>query len=175
MVNIWFTSDTHFGHQNILKYSERPFDSIDEMDYELVQKWNSRVNPEDIIYFLGDFSFHNSSGKKINKSFEEYKNRLNGNIVFIQGNHDSSNKVKTKMISAVLEFGGMEIFCCHNPKDAHPDYKLNLCGHVHKLWKSKKVKIVGRETVLINVGVDQWNFYPVSLKQILDEYKKYDK
>jgi len=173
MVNTWFTSDTHFGHENIIKYTGRPFKSLKEMDSELIRRWNARIKPDDIVYFLGDFCFRNSAGGKpgegVPTRFEEYIKLLNGNIIFILGNHDYTSGVKSKMISAVLEFANLTAFCCHNPQDMHPDYKLNICGHVHQHWKSKKVG----NTVLINVGVDQWNFYPVSLNEILDEYKKY--
>ena len=177
MVNTWFTSDTHFGHANIIKYSGRPFKTLDEMNKELIRRWNERVKSEDLVYFLGDFCFKNSSGGKVGEGtttkYDEFRSQLNGDIVFIKGNHDYNNGIKSKINSCVLEFGGIEIFCCHNPADAHPDYKLNLCGHVHEKWKTQEREIFGKKTFIINVGVDQWKFYPVSLNEIIAEYNKY--
>jgi calcineurin-like phosphoesterase family protein len=71
--------------------------------------------------------------------------------------------------------GGLEIYCTHNPQDSNNFYKLNLVGHVHTLWKSRPDIKFGEKTILINVGVDVWDFYPVSLNEILDEYAKYIK
>jgi len=147
------------------------------MDAELIRRWNERVKPEDIVYFLGDFCFKNTSGGKPGegtlKRYDEFRKQLNGDIVFVLGNHDSNNGIKSKINSLILEFGGMEVFCCHDPRDAHPDYKLNLCGHVHDKWKLQERTILGRKTLLINVGVDKWNLYPVSLTEIIDEYNKH--
>ena len=62
MSKIYFTSDHHFGHKNIIKFSERPFNDVNEMDEILIQKWNEKVNPEDEVYHLGDVGL-TSSGK----------------------------------------------------------------------------------------------------------------
>jgi len=62
MTKTWFTSDTHFGHFNIIEYCNRPFKTVDEMNSKLIRFWNERVKPDDIVYFLGDFCFKNTSG-----------------------------------------------------------------------------------------------------------------
>lgn len=177
MVNTWFTSDTHFGHENIIKYTYRPFKNQNEMNNEIIRRWNERVQPGDIVYFLGDFCFRNTDGGKSGEGtttrYEEFRKQLNGDIVFVLGNHDYNNGLKSKINSLVLEFGGMEVFCCHNPADAHPDYKLNLCGHVHEKWKSQERKIFGKKTFIINVGTDQWDFRPISIQDVLCEYQTY--
>jgi calcineurin-like phosphoesterase family protein len=80
---IFFTSDTHFGHKNIIKFSNRPFYSIEEMDEVLIQNWNNVVGKNDTIYHLGDFCFGNS---------KKYLKRLNGNIIRIKGSHDRDMK-----------------------------------------------------------------------------------
>jgi calcineurin-like phosphoesterase family protein len=75
----WVTSDTHFGHTNVIKYSNRPYANADEMDEALIKNWNSVVKPEHTIFHLGDFSF---------KDPEQYLRRLQGKIIYIPGNHD---------------------------------------------------------------------------------------
>jgi len=55
--NIWFTSDTHFNHRNIIGYAQRPFESVEEMNEVMIERWNASVRGEDTIYHLGDFSF----------------------------------------------------------------------------------------------------------------------
>ena len=81
----WLSGDHHLGHANIIKYCNRPFNNIEEMDDELCSIWNSHVAPEDIVYYLGDFCLGNSQLANI------YFQRLNGTI-FVLGNkwhHDS--------------------------------------------------------------------------------------
>lgn len=81
--DIWFTSDTHWGHKNILKFQlNRKFSTIEEMDYYLIQDWNSKVKPGDIVFHLGDVSWY--SVDKTAKILES----LNGNKILIKGNHD---------------------------------------------------------------------------------------
>jgi len=81
---IWFTSDTHFGHKNIIRFSSRPFKDENHMNEELVKSWNEVVGEEDEVYHLGDFSLTNA-----NKTDEILK-RLNGKIHLIKGNHEKS-------------------------------------------------------------------------------------
>ena len=82
--NIWFTSDTHFGHKNIIKYSKRPFNDADHMNEELIKEWNRVVGEDDDVYHMGDVSL--TSDEKT----QGILNRLNGNIHLIVGNHEKS-------------------------------------------------------------------------------------
>ena len=79
MQNIYFTSDHHFGHTNILKYSNRPFNSVEEMDEELIKRWNSKVQPNDIVYHLGDVAM-----TKNPEGIGDILNRLNCTVYFRQ-------------------------------------------------------------------------------------------
>ena len=83
--NIYFTADTHFGHKAILQYCNRPFETINEMNEALINNWNSKVGPGDIVFHLGDFAF---GGSTIWKSILE---RLNGRKYLIIGNHKIFN------------------------------------------------------------------------------------
>jgi len=104
---------------------------------------------------------------------------VKNHIIFIETNGkplitgNSNNSLNSKIKSVVIEMAGLEIFCVHNPDESNNAFKLNLCGHVHDKWKSREDKKFGMKTILINVGVDVWNFYPVSVQEILDEFSKY--
>jgi calcineurin-like phosphoesterase family protein len=84
-MNHWFTSDVHFGHKNIIKYSNRPFTSVEDMNASIINKWNELVKPDDVIWSLGDFAFG-----KIG-SIIEILDQLNcKNLHMVTGNHDSA-------------------------------------------------------------------------------------
>ena len=70
MENIFFTSDHHFGHTNIIKFSERPFDSVEEMDEELIKRWNSKIGKNDKVYHLGDLGLCKADRMKTIGGFE---------------------------------------------------------------------------------------------------------
>lgn len=81
-MDTWFTSDTHWGHANIIKYSNRPFKDVEEMNEKMLQEWNDRVKPNDVVYHNGDVAF---------MPYPKLKNylwRLNGTIHLVLGNHD---------------------------------------------------------------------------------------
>lgn len=80
---IWFTSDWHFGHKNILNYCKRPFKDLEEMHIALIKLWNDTVKPEDTVYFIGDFSLN----KKWSRDIVPL---LNGTKYLISGNHDAT-------------------------------------------------------------------------------------
>lgn len=175
MVNTYFTSDFHFGHENIIKYCNRPFKNLKEMEETIINNWNSIVKPEDNVYFLGDFCFTNSKGGKKGEGVVgnpyDWIDRLNGNIIFIKGNHDNTNGLNVKLECGVIKHGGYRIFLVHNPDHYDKDYKINLVGHVHEKWKIKKVN----GNYLINVGVDVWNFKPIDWEQINKELQRFKK
>lgn len=82
MTKTFFTSDTHFGHANVIKYTNRPFSSLEEMNTEMVRRWNAVVSKGDTVVHMGDFAF----GKP--DFWHHILDQLNGNIVLVQGNHD---------------------------------------------------------------------------------------
>lgn len=79
---MWFVSDTHFGHKNIIQYSNRPFRSVEEMNEQMIKDWNALVDPNDIVWHLGDFAFLPG------KEFNILARRLNGKKNVVLGNHD---------------------------------------------------------------------------------------
>ena len=82
---VFFTSDTHFNHTNIIQYCQRPFKSTDEMNEAIIDNWNSVVGEEDTVFHLGDFCLGSSA------EWNKILNRLNGKIYLILGNHDLKN------------------------------------------------------------------------------------
>ena len=95
-MNVFFTSDTHFGHGNIIKYSNRPFRDADQMNEALIANWNAIVKPDDTVWHLGDFAFMQAS------QFKAMHWRLNGNIHIVLGNHD---KLLTQNRNDILRQG----------------------------------------------------------------------
>jgi calcineurin-like phosphoesterase family protein len=87
----YFTSDTHFGHLNIIQHSHRPFSSIEEMDEVMIKNWNYCVSNSDVIFFLGDFSYRSSEEKA-----NEILSQLRGQKILIYGNHDEDFVYKQK-------------------------------------------------------------------------------
>jgi calcineurin-like phosphoesterase family protein len=159
----WWTSDTHFGHVNIVRLSDRPFASVEEMNEELVRRWNARVARGDTVYHLGDFALGPRGTAGI------WRARLNGNIVLVLGNHDRS---KTAMREAGFDVvlnrldvcvEGVNVSMRHAPpKPENRDTvgcDLFLHGHVHNAWV--------RDGKCINVGVDVRDFQPVSFQELL--------
>ena len=80
---IYFTSDTHFNHTNIIRYCNRPFNCVDEMNNSLVQNWNKIITNNDVVYHLGDFAL----GMK--EQANDIIKKLKGTIYLIRGNHDN--------------------------------------------------------------------------------------
>jgi calcineurin-like phosphoesterase family protein len=149
------------------------------MNTHIMLQHNSRVKPEDVVYFLGDFCFRNSPGGKagegtIHKS-EHYRKQLNGHIIFVKGNHDRNNSLKTNIEKVIIRYGGHQICMIHNPIHADVNYELNFVGHVHEKWKFKRARLGFSFTDMINVGVDVWGFKPISFEEIMKEYKRWKK
>lgn len=169
-MNTWFTADTHFGHTNIIKYCNRPFNTIEEMDSEIIFRWNSVVKDGDVVYHLGDFCF----GKPIS-----YIERLNGYLKIIPGSHDKEIQrsgaelmlrkfVFEKLTEIKVDINGINqlvVLCHYAMRSWNKSHygSWHLYGHHHgKLPPSG---------LSFDVGVDTNNFYPYSLKDVADKMK----
>jgi calcineurin-like phosphoesterase family protein len=163
--NIWFTSDTHLGHYNIIKYCNRPFTSVQQMDETIIRNWNSVVQPEDTIYHLGDFTFYREEEKVLN-----LLRRLNGTKIFVFGNHDKVmwNQQVRKQFSAMYPFHEINI----------DKQRITLCHYAMKVWNGShrgSWQLYGHshgtipdptDALQIDVGVDCHGFTPISFEQI---------
>jgi calcineurin-like phosphoesterase family protein len=157
---IYFTSDTHFGHANVIKYCARPFADVAEMNAEMVRRWNARVRPEDTVYHLGDFAFGPQSVAC------SYRPQLNGRVILVRGNHDGSMTRCRRMgfddVFETMTVDGAHL--SHHPPGYNVDDGLYLCGHVHEQWKVRDW-VTRPGLTVINVGVDQWGFRPVTVRR----------
>lgn len=188
--NVFFTSDQHFFHKNIIPYCSRPFHYVDEMNEHLIFKYNEKVGNEDTVYHLGDFSMSFSS-------VEKTLARLNGKKILIMGNHDACShlfRYKGKVpirdyvkagfsevyetLELNLDFGGYLTPTVLHHFPYEPDAneradrryinarpldtgKLLLHGHIHTSWLTVPNKR------MFNVGVDRSHEYaPWSLDDI---------
>lgn len=175
--NIYFTSDDHFNHENIIKYCNRPFVDAEAMNETLINNWNEIVNATDEIYHLGDFGF----GKP--DQLVEIMKRLNGKIYFIKGNHDK-NTMKANKKCGRFEWvkeqfdlkieddeiaGGLQrIVLNHYPMIVwnHSHHgSWNLYGHIH-LTHDKIQPLPGFKTTQLDIGVDYHDFYPISYEDV---------
>lgn len=159
---IWFTSDTHFGHKNIIKYCNRPFKDTNEMDSALINNWNSVIMPSDTVYHLGDFCF----GR-----LEEQVRKLNGKKYLIRGNHDHNYKDKRfleagfEWVKDIYELKSVDppIVLCHYamrvwPRSFHGSWQLY--GHSHGTLKDDP------NALAIDVGVDCHGYTPISYEKV---------
>lgn len=85
-MRVFFTADTHFGDSNILRYENRPFSGVEEMNSEIIRKWNETISADDKIFLVGDFSAYGFEKSR------EICQQLNGEKFLIMGNHDTENE-----------------------------------------------------------------------------------
>ena len=152
----FFAADEHYGHQNIIRYCDRPFASVQEMDDELVRRHNLVVGKGDIVVHGGDFTLAKSS------KAQEYIARLNGQHVFIQGSHDrwldrSAQEVWQRKVQDHY------VVVCHYAMRVWPASHYNswqLFGHSHGLLDP-----IGKQW---DIGVDANDFTPLSYSQLVE-------
>lgn len=172
---VFFTSDTHFGHSNIFKYCQRPFNSAEHMDEVLINNWNEVVSPQDIVFHLGDFCFGSD------KEWIKILQRLNGTKYLILGNHDlkkiaNSNQIKDYFADINMQMrvvvDKQKMLLNHYPFLCFEGGYQNvwqLFGHVHSSKHSTgldKERLVHLFPTQYDVGVDNNNYRPVSFAQV---------
>ena len=155
----YFTADTHFGHQRTLELSKRPYHSVEEMNEDMIKRWNDTVNEEDTVYHLGDFGDW------------EVAKRLKGKIILIFGNYDYDlmkheyvNKEQLNYFHQIIQdketietFNEKVYGLVHEPMN-NKSGEFYLFGHIHKLQMVKRNGL--------NVGVDCHHFTPIDLDTI---------
>lgn len=166
MRDIFIISDTHFGHENMLKFVDadnkpiREFRDVHDMNEHMVERWNNTVKDQDIVYHLGDVYF----GKG-----HEMLPRLKGRKRLILGNHDNGkSEFLQKHFEKILMWRDFKDFDCilsHVPMHESALYKrkYNLHGHVHK--GSHRGLIEDKRYV--NCCVEVRNYTPVSIEELV--------
>lgn len=154
---LFFTADQHYGHRNIIKYCNRPFSSVEEMNEVIIERHNEIVGIHDEVIHAGDFTLNKQQyAEKIIK-------RLNGRHVFIRGSHDKWMNGSYHEMIVLRRTDCPVIVVCHYAMLVWPKSHFNswlLFGHSHGKLNNK---IEGKA---YDVGVDNNDFYPISLEQI---------
>ena len=167
-------SDTHFDHENILKYATRPFKTVERMNEILIKQWNNIVTPSDVIFHLGDFGFGPYHRMK------EIFDSLRGQKILILGNHDryTIQQYYTMGWAAVvdalqLKSHGARLHLTHIPLTSNfptnIDYVLH--GHIHRL-DAKEVENIVKPEQHINVCVEKTNYTPMLLETVVKKARK---
>ena len=175
----YYTADYHFGHKNILKYENRPFKNIDIMDKELIKLTNSKLSPGDELYIIGDFGWFGSN--RIHY-YETLMNKFRDDVKYhlILGNHDKLNPFQyidvgftSVHTSLIVEVEGIKCLLNHDPcvyDIAQREGLFLIHGHVHSLYKH----LIQINKEVLNVGVDVWDYKPVSEEKVkfyIDVYR----
>lgn len=174
-MTLYFTSDPHFSHRNIIKFCNRPFQNTEEMDEKLIENWNNVVKNNDEIYCLGDFGWQFSP--------EQLKNvltRLNGKKHLILGNHDKCKlHIKSQLWDEVeyykhINYDKKRLILCHYPMyefDGSYHKSIHLFGHIHDQKSLDEIYDLHRSKGFYSycVGCDFHNYTPVSFEEIMEK------
>lgn len=174
---IFFISDTHFDHTNIIRYCNRPFNSTEEMNDAMLHNWNNTVKSRDIVFFLGDMTFGKGS-----RSADYWLDKLNGNIFFIRGfrhdkctgkrvQHDRIYKKDSVFDNFILKYKDKIFFLTHDPANVPLDWKeWAICGHHHNNYP-EEFPLINKKTKRINVSVELLGYKPIELNELLELIK----
>ncbi len=163
---VYFTSDTHYGHSNVIKYCTRPFATTEEMDETMIANWNAVVRPGDLVYHIGDFALCDAErATRIAK-------RLMGNKYLVWGNHDKKLRKVPAFCSQFIwqkdltqvEVGDQKITLCHYAmltwNQSHRS-AWQLHGHSHGSMPDDP------GALRLDVGVDCWDYQPVAYETLV--------
>ena len=176
----YYISDLHFGHKNVIRFDNRPFKDVDEMDAELIRLWNSKVSNDDHVYIIGDLCFRNGIQE------QWYIRQLKGHKHLIIGNHDSDKRLERYIeenifesiqYATVLKYKHYIFYLSHYPTlcsnyDIDKPLKertINLCGHTHTDNKFIDMKL----GLIYHCELDAHNCKPVLIDDIITDIRIY--
>ncbi len=160
---IYLISDLHLDHKNIMRYCDRPFSSVEEMNRTIIDNWNEVVEEDDFVYLVGDLAF----GRRRSK-MRYWLKKLNGNVILILGNHDKG--YLDSIVHAdkcVLFYKGKKFLLIHDPKMVNSGDDWVIHGHEHNN-KPEKYPFMNGKNRTINVSVELINYTPISLDFLVD-------
>lgn len=149
---IYFTSDQHFDHENIIRHCNRPFKTVEEMNEFMLEQWTQKITDNDIVYFLGDLTLKNT---------KLWLPKLTGRIVFIRGNHD--RKLADMYDYMKIKIGEYDVLLIHNPNSETAirlkrDVTFVVHGHTHNNNVPDKK--------FINASVEANGYAPISIETL---------
>jgi calcineurin-like phosphoesterase family protein len=161
MMTDFYISDTHFDHINIIRLCNRPFQSVDEMNAEMVRRWNEVVSDNDTVYHLGDFAWRD-------KTADYWQQQLRGQIIFLRGNHAAGPEKTSQLYYLERTDGPYNLVLCHYPIVSwNGMYRgsFHFYGHVHGSphaympldWRARA----------FDVGVECLNYTPRTADDII--------
>ena len=164
---IFFISDLHLDHANIIKYTNRPFHNVEEMNEALVDNCNNIVRKQDTVYFLGDLTF----GKR-RRPVDYWLKQLNGKIIFLEGNHEEATSLKnyySKEKNVFLRYGSKEFLLVHDPALKPSDWNgWTIHGHKHNNHP-KDFPFIHKKNKTINVSAELVDYTPLNIEKIIKE------
>ena len=173
---VFFTSDQHFGHFNIIRLCSRPFGTVEEMDEALLSKWNAKVKAADTVYILGDLFFRAAKVEPILKT-------LNGRKHLIVGNHDhtwmkrveASDYFASVQTLKEVEVDGRVLTLCHYPMLSYPQARRGymVYGHIHNNVRDDYWPLIARRSRMLNAGADVNNFEPVTFDELVENNRAF--
>lgn len=158
----WYSADLHLGHERIIEFCGRPFQSVTDMNARIIANFQALVAQDDDLWIIGDFAFGRSDSIE---RFESWFHSLPGRKHLVIGNHDDEAVISLPWRSveymAEITDGDQLLTLCHYPMITWNGARrgaLQLFGHVHDQWQGSRNSV--------NVGVDQWDFKPVRIADI---------
>lgn len=183
-MKVLFTGDLHFGHENVIQFDGRPFKTVEEMDAEIIRRWNKKADKGDLVYVLGDMIWkaRNDDAPGIIKS-------LNGQIILIKGNHDRflHNAKAKAALAGIKDYDDICVTLQDGTKRrvimshyfmpmyiGHRYQAVHLHAHSHfseeadyEVDFAEQLNMMGCKNEIYNVGCMYWNYEPITLDEIL--------
>ncbi|MBZ6497171.1 metallophosphoesterase [Natrinema longum] len=163
----YLISDLHLDHDNIIDYCDRPFSSVEEMNEKLVEHWNAVIGPDDKVLYGGDLTIRTSAAALL-----DWLDELNGEVVFLLGNHDGTVLEGLNRVQFVEEFRfehrGVPFHAIHDPADGPSNWKgWMLHGHHHNNWPDR-FPFVDHDTRRVNFSVELLDYRPLATDRLVD-------